>query len=163
MEKRIRKTNLPKIILGIFALAFIVAGGFFLYKTAYEKGREDGRKNYESETADLVKNLATAVSEKAEDSKTLTEGLSNLPAEANQESITSYLDALGNIELKNTAAKDLLKSYQDAWQALKTTYETGDNEKIKSEFETLKNTAKETAEKLQALYDNNIATALEKL
>ena len=55
------------IIISVFILAFIIAGGVFLYKFAYEKGKEDGRKNYESETAGLVKELATDVSEKSSD------------------------------------------------------------------------------------------------
>ena len=160
MEKRIKKSN--KIII-ILAIAFVATGGIFLYKFAYEKGKTDGRQNYESETSDLVKNLATAVSEKVEDSKNIAENLSSLPSEIDQDAINSYLEALGKIELKNETAKTILKSYEDAWQALKTTYETGDNEKIKTEFETLKNTAKETAEKLQTLYDENITSALEKL
>lgn len=163
MEKRTRKTNLSKIIIGVFALAFIVAGGIFLYKFAYEKGKTDGRKNYESETSDLVKNLATAVSEKVEDSKNISEKLGSIPSEVDQDSINSQIEALDKIELKNEQGKTILDSLKDAWQALKTTYETGDNDKIKSEFETLKNTAKETAEKLQALYDENITSALEKL
>ena len=160
MERRIKKSN--KIII-ILAIAFVATGGIFLYKFAYEKGKTDGRQNYESETSDLVKNLATAVSEKAEDSKNIAENLSSLPSEINQDAINSHLEALGKIELKNETAKTILKSYEDAWQALKTTYETGDTEKIKTEFETLKNTAKETAEKLQTLYDENITSALEKL
>lgn len=163
MEKRIRKTNLSKIIIGIFALAFIVAGGIFLYKTAYEKGKTDERKNYESETSDLIKNLATAVSEKVEDSKNISENLGNIPSELDQDSINKQIEALDKIELKNETAKTILNSFKDAWQALKTIYKTGDNDKIKTEFETLKNTAKETTEKLQALYDENITSALEKL
>ncbi len=163
MEKRTRKTNLSKIIIGVFALAFIVAGGIFLYKFAYEKGKTDGRKNYESETSDLVKNLATAVSEKVEDLKNISEKLGSIPSEVDQDSINSQIEALDKIELKNEQGKTILDSLKDAWQALKTTYETGDNDKIKSEFETLKNTAKETAEKLQTLYDENITSALEKL
>lgn len=160
MERHTKKSNR---ILIIFAVAFVIAGGIFLYKSAYDKGKADGRENYESETSDLVKNLATAVSEKTEDSKSLSENLENLPSELNQDSIDEYLETLGKIELKNEEAKNILKSYEDAWQAMKTTYETGDNDKIKSEYETLKNTAAETAEKLQTLYDNNIASALEKL
>lgn len=163
MEKRTRKTNLSKIIIGVFALAFIVAGGIFLYKTAYEKGKTDGRKNYESETSDLIKNLATAVSEKVEDSKNISENLGDIPSELDQDSINKQIEALDKIELKNETAKTILNSFKDAWQALKTIYETGDNDKIKTEFETLKNTAKETTEKLQALYDENITSALEKL
>lgn len=163
MERRIKKTNLSKIIIIIFAVAFIAAGGIFLYKTAYENGKTDGRKNYESETSDLVKNLATAVSEKTEDLKNISENLDSVPSEINQDAINSYLESLGKIELKNEDARTILNSFKDAWQAMKTTYETGDNDKIKTEFETLKNTAKETTEKLQTLYDGNITSALEKL
>lgn len=163
MEKRVRKTNLSKIILVLFAIAFIVAGGVFLYKTAYEKGKTDGRKNYESETSALVKDLATAVSEKSSDFEAIQSNLNHLPSELNEESINEYLDTLSKIELKNAEARTILESYKDAWQAMKTTYETGDNDKIKTEYETLKNTADKTAEKLQALYDGNISTALEKL
>ena len=163
MERRIKKANLSKTIIIVFAVAFVATGGIFLYKTAYENGKVDGRKNYESETSDLVKNLATAVSEKSSDFATIQNNLNNLPSEINEEAIGTYLETLGKIELKNESAKTILKSYEDAWQALKTTYGTGDNEKIKTEFETLKNTAKETAEKFQSLYDGNITSALEKL
>ncbi|MBR3365531.1 hypothetical protein IKG48_00160 [Candidatus Saccharibacteria bacterium] len=160
MEKRTKKLN--KIII-ILAVAFVATGGIFLYKFAYEKGKTDGRQNYESETSILVKNLATAVSEKVEDSKNISENLNNVPSELDQDSINSQIEALGKIELKNETAKTILNSLKDAWQALKTTYEAGDNDKIKTEFENLKSTAKETAEKLQTLYDENITSALEKL
>lgn len=163
MERRTKKTNVSRIIMGVFALAFIVAGGVFLYKTAYENGKADGRRNYESETSDLVKNLAVAVSEKVEDTKNISENLSELPSEVNQDSINGYLEAFDKIELRNEEAKNVLSSLKDAWQAMKTTYETGDNEKIKAEFETLKDTVKETTERLQTLYDEQITSALEKL
>ena len=160
MERRVKKSN--KILI-IFLVAFVIAGGIFLYKFAYDKGKTDGRKNYESETSDLVKNLATAVSEKSSDLAIIQTALNSLPSELDEASINTYIEALGKIELKNAEAKTLLKSYEDAWQAMKTTYATGDNDKIKTEYETLKNTAKETAEKLQSLYDGNITSALEKL
>lgn len=161
--KRIRKINPSKIIITIFVVAFIIAGGIFLYKTAYENGKTDGRKNYETETSELVKNLATAVSEKVEDAKSISENLSSVPAEVDQDSINSALESIQKITVKNENAKAILKSLEDAWQALKTTYESGDNDKIKSEFENLKASAEETAKKLQELYDGNITSALEKL
>ena len=163
MEKRTRKIKSSKIILVIFAVAFVVAGGIFLYKTAYEKGKTDGRKNYESETAALVKNLATAVSEKTSDFSEIQKTLGNLPAELTEEAINDYLEALEKVQLKNAEAKEILNSYQDSWQSLKTVYESKDNEKIQSEFETLKSETEKTAEKLQSLYDGNISSALEKL
>ena len=161
--KRIRKINPSKIIITIFAVAFVIAGGIFLYKTAYENGKTDGRKNYETETSELVKNLATAISEKVEDSKSISENLGNVPAEIDQDSINAALESIQKITVKNENAKAILKSLEDAWQALKTTYESGDNDKIKSEFENLKASAEETAKKLQELYDGNITSALEKL
>ena len=161
--KRIRKINPSKIIIAIFAVAFVIAGGIFLYKTAYENGKTDGRKNYETETSELVKNLATAVSEKVEDAKSISENLSSIPAEVDQDSINAALESIQKITVKNENAKAILKSLEDAWQALKTTYESGDNDKIKSEFENLKSSAEETAKKLQELYDGNITSALEKL
>lgn len=161
--KRIRKINPSKIIITIFAVAFVIAGGVFLYKTAYENGKTDGRKNYETETSELVKNLATAVSEKVEDLESISENLSSVPAEVDQDSINSALESIQKITVKNENAKAILKSLEDAWQALKTTYESGDNDKIKSEFENLKASAEETAKKLQELYDGNITSALEKL
>ena len=160
MEKRIKQSN--KIII-ILAIAFVVTGGIFLYKFAYEKGKTDGRKNYETETSELVKNLATAVSEKVEDSKSISENLGSVPAEIDQDSINAALESIQKITVKNENAKAILKSLEDAWQALKTTYESGDNDKIKSEFENLKSSAEETAKKLQELYDGNITSALEKL
>ena len=159
--KRIRKSN--QIIIAIFAVAFIAAGGIFLYKTAYENGKTDGRKNYQTETSELVGSLATAISEKVEDTKNISENLHSLPAEIDQESVNAYLEALQKITLKNEAAKEILKSYEDSWTAMKTAYETQDNEKIKSEFENLKVAAEDTSKKLQELYDTNIASALEKL
>ena len=159
--KRIKKSN--QIILAIFAVAFIAAGGIFLYKTAYENGKTDGRKNYQTETSELVGSLATAISEKVEDTKNISENLHSLPAEIDQESINAYLEALQKITLKNEATKEILKSYEDSWTAMKTAYETQDNEKIKSEFENLKAAAEDTSKKLQELYDTNITSALEKL
>lgn len=159
--KRIKKSN--QIIIAIFAVAFIAAGGIFLYKTAYENGKTDGRKNYQTETSELVRSLATAISEKVEDTKNISENLHSLPAEIDQESINAYLEALQKITLKNEAAKEILKSYEDSWTAMKTAYETQDNEKIKSEFENLKAAAEDTSKKLQELYDTNITSALEKL
>ena len=159
--KRIKKSN--QIIIAIFAVAFIAAGGIFLYKTAYENGKTDGRKNYQTETSELVGSLATAISEKVEDTKNISENFHSLPAEIDQESINAYLEALQKITLKNEAAKEILKSYEDSWTAMKTAYETQDNEKIKSEFENLKAAAEDTSKKLQELYDTNITSALEKL
>ena len=159
--KRIKKSN--QIIIAIFAVAFIAAGGIFLYKTAYENGKTDGRKNYQTETSELVGSLATAISEKVEDTKNISENLHSLPAEIDQESINAYLEALQKITLKNEATKEILKSYEDSWTAMKTAYETQDNEKIKSEFENLKAAAEDTSKKLQELYDTNITSALEKL
>lgn len=163
MEKRIKKSNAPKMIIGILAVAFIVAGGVFLYKTAYENGKKDGRKNYETETTEFIQNLAKAISEKSHDFAEIQTNLSKLPDEINAETIDAYLETLGKIELQNEEAKNSLKSYADSWQAMKTTYSTGDNDKIKSEFETLKSSATEIAEKLQNLYNENIKSALEKL
>ena len=163
MEKRVRKIKASKIILGIFILAFIIAGGVFLYKFAYEKGKEDGRKNYESETAGLVKNLATAVSEKSSDFNEIQKALGTLPAELTEESINSYIESLDKVQIKNNEAKEILAEYKNSWQSMKTVYATKDNEKIKAEFETLKSEAEKTAEKLQTLYNNNISSALEKL
>ena len=163
MKKIIKKVNSSKIIIVIFAVAFIAAGGAFLYRTAYENGKADGRKNYESETSELVKNLATAISEKVEDTKAISENLNNLPSEVNQDSINTYIESIGKITLKNEEAKSIMKSYEESWQALKTTYETGDNDKIKNEFENLKSSAEDTAKKLQELYDSRITSALEKL
>ncbi|MDO4889592.1 MAG: hypothetical protein Q4A25_02800 [Candidatus Saccharibacteria bacterium] len=161
--KRIRKINSSKTILTIFAVAFIIAGGIFLYKTAYENGKADGRKNYESETSELVKNLANAISEKVEDLGNISENLNSIPTELDQDSINTTLESIKKITVKNEDAKTILKSYEDSWQALKTTYDTGDNEKIKSEFENLKASAGETTKKLQELYDSRITSALEKL
>ena len=163
MEKRVRKIKSSKIILIIFAMAFIIAGGFFLYKTAYEKGKTDGRKNYESETAGLVKNLATAVSEKSSDFSEIQKTLGSLPSELAEDTINSYLESLEKIQLKNAEAKEILAEYKNSWQSMKTIYETKDNEKIQTEFETLKSEAAKTAEKLQTLYDDDISSALEKL
>ncbi|MBQ9016915.1 hypothetical protein IJ103_01535 [Candidatus Saccharibacteria bacterium] len=159
MEKRTKK---PKLIINVIILAVVALGACLIGKFAYDKGKEDGRNTYEAEASESINGLADAVVERSNDIKQL-QILESAPSELNEEFIDAYLEALEKIELKNVEAREILKNYQDAWQAMKTTYATGDNEKIKTEFETLKNTAEETAEKLQNLYDGNISSALEKL
>ena len=159
MEKRTKK---PKLIINVIILAVVALGACLIGKFAYDKGKEDGRNTYEAEVSESIGGLANAIVEKSDDIKAL-QSLESLPSEINEESIDAYLEALAKIDLKNAEAKETLKNYQDAWQALKTTYATEDNDKIKTEYETLKSTAEETVQKLQTLYDQNISSALEKL
>ena len=151
-------------IIGFVITAAVVAGFCVATHNAYWKGHADGKAELTGEVSGNLSALGKAISEKSAVAKVLEDDLS-FPAELDADSISKYLEKLGKIvdETADEEVKEILKSFQDSWTAFQTAYDSEDNEKIKSEYETLQSVAGETAEKLQKLYDGRIAEELEKL
>lgn len=158
-ERRHRKHILaPLAIIAVIALLTF----FFLAIRQYEydRGIEAGKAEQQENTRYALNEIATLITEKQK----LNETLSSLPtAELDATTIDQYLEALAKVTPVDQEAQNLLKSYQEKWQAFKEVYATEDNTKIAEEFNSLKAAATETAKKLTDHYNSVINKSLENL
>ena len=152
------------IIFSSVILVLIVAACFCIH-SAYNKGVSDGRANYEQETAELLSNLGTVISEKVNFRQSANNILVDVPNEINSDGIEAYIKNLNSLKdsVNTEAVKNIISEYIEKWQNFKDTYETEDNGAIEAAFNELKESAATAATQIKEAYDNQITDALKNL
>lgn len=157
---QILKWAIPGVVLIIFIIAMVLG-----VNLAYHQGIQDGRKDYENETLDLLSALGDAISEKTNFNQSASNILKDVPTEINEEGIDTYLNnliALSNT-IKTNEVKTIIDEFIAKWQSFKETYLTENNDAITEAFNELKSEASTVTAKIRETYDAKITSALNEL
>ena len=153
-------------IVSCIAMAVVLGVGiFFGARAIYDNGISTGRQIESDEIVNELKNLGTAISEKANFQQSISEVFKDLPAEVNAEGIDAYIAKLEEYtsNINTESVKNTLIEYLSKWKEFKDTYGSQDNDKITEAFNTLKTTASETATQIKTSYDEAIKNAVNNL
>ena len=154
-----------KIISGILIILLVGIGAFFGAKQIYRSGLDDGRQAESEAISERLKTLGNAVSEKEAFKNMLNDFFAELPSEADETSIDSYIENLSklidSVSIENV--KTLLSGYLGEWQDFKDTYLGQDNGEISEKFNQLKVKSQELSSQIKTVFDDSIKSAVDNL
>ena len=151
------------VIPGLLIVIIIIMA--FSINVAYHQGIQDGRKDYENETLDLLLTLGNAISEKSNFSQSASNILKDVPTEINEEGINTYLNNLATLgdTINTDEVKNIINELIEKWQSFKEIYLTEDNDAITEAFNNLKSESTTITSKIREAYDIKITDALNNL
>ena len=151
------------VIPGLLIVIIIIMA--FSINVAYHQGIQDGRKDYENETLDLLLTLGNAISEKSIFNQSASNILKDVPTEINEEGINTYLNNLATLgdAINTDEVKNIINEFIEKWQSFKEIYLAEDNDAITEAFNNLKSESTTITSKIREAYDIKITDALNNL